>query len=175
MSATTTSPRLYVGTYAKYNAGSIRGAWLDLADYADREEFVAACVELHKDEADPEIMFQDSEGFPHAWYSESSAPPDELWEWLALHEAERLAFEAYAECKGSSDTCTVDDFRDIYAGTFSTSADFAQNIAEECGDIPKELPTWIVIDWQASWDQNLRHDYFTGTDSAGDLHFFRSQ
>ena len=27
-------PRIYVGTYAKYNAGSIAGQWLDLEDYA---------------------------------------------------------------------------------------------------------------------------------------------
>lgn len=27
--------KLYVSTYAKYNAGSLAGKWLDLADYAD--------------------------------------------------------------------------------------------------------------------------------------------
>lgn len=25
--------RIYVGTYAKYSSGSIKGAWLDLEDY----------------------------------------------------------------------------------------------------------------------------------------------
>ena len=39
--------RIYVGTYAKYNAGSIKGAWLDLEDYADRDAFLEACRELH--------------------------------------------------------------------------------------------------------------------------------
>ena len=28
-------PRIYVGTYAKYNDGSIAGKWLDLNDYED--------------------------------------------------------------------------------------------------------------------------------------------
>jgi antirestriction protein len=23
------------------------------------------------------------------------------------------------------------------------------------------LPTWIVIDWEATWNRNLRHDYST--------------
>jgi len=50
--------RIYVGTYAKYNAGSIKGAWLDLEDYSDRDAFLEACRELHKDEQDPEFMFQ---------------------------------------------------------------------------------------------------------------------
>lgn len=65
------TPRLYVGTYAKYNNGSIEGGWLDLDDYNDSEEFLAACRELHEDEADPEFMFQDFEGFPKSLYSES--------------------------------------------------------------------------------------------------------
>ena len=42
--------KIYVGTYAKYNDGSIFGKWLTLSDYADKEEFYEACKELHKDE-----------------------------------------------------------------------------------------------------------------------------
>jgi antirestriction protein len=169
------SPKLYVGTYAKYNAGSLKGAWLDLSDYADRDEFLAACARLHSDESDPELMFQDKENLPECYYSESSAPADELWEVLhELPEHERLAFEAYAETKGRDDTCTVDDFRDCYAGTAASGADFAQDLAEELGEIPKNLPSWIMIDWEASWTCNLRHDYYTGTDSQGTLHFFRA-
>ena len=53
--------KIYVGTYAKYNNGSIFGEWLTLGDYSDLEEFYEACRELHKDEEDPEFMFQDFE------------------------------------------------------------------------------------------------------------------
>ena len=35
--------KVYVGTYGKYNNGSLFGAWLDLSDYADKEEFYEAC------------------------------------------------------------------------------------------------------------------------------------
>lgn len=53
MEATTLSEaRVYVGTYGKYNNGSLFGAWLDLSDYSDKEEFYDACRELHKDEED---------------------------------------------------------------------------------------------------------------------------
>ena len=51
--------KVYVGTYGKYNNGSLSGAWLDLSDYSDKEEFYEACRELHKDEEDAEYMFQD--------------------------------------------------------------------------------------------------------------------
>ena len=45
--ATLSEARVYVGTYGKYNNGSLFGAWLDLSDYADKEEFYEACRELH--------------------------------------------------------------------------------------------------------------------------------
>lgn len=80
--------RIYVGTYAKYNSGSIQGAWLDLEDFDDKESFLEACKELHADESDPELMFQDFEGFPKSMYSESSIPYA-LWDWLELDEDDR--------------------------------------------------------------------------------------
>lgn len=38
--------KIYVGTYGKYNAGSIKGEWLDLEDYANKQEFIDACYKL---------------------------------------------------------------------------------------------------------------------------------
>ena len=32
--------RCYVGTYGKYNAGSLAGAWLDLSDYPTYQDFL---------------------------------------------------------------------------------------------------------------------------------------
>ena len=62
MEATTLSAAsVYVGTYGKYNNGSLSGAWLDLSDYSDKKEFYEACRKLHKDEEDAEYMFQDWE------------------------------------------------------------------------------------------------------------------
>ena len=63
--------KIYIGTYRKYNEGSLFGKWLTLRDYSDKEEFYEACKELHKDEEDPEFMFQDWEGLPKGLISES--------------------------------------------------------------------------------------------------------
>ena len=67
--------RVYVGTYGKYNNGSLFGKWLDLSDYNTYGDFLKACKQLHKGERDPEFMIQDSEGFPDGlscmeWLSE---------------------------------------------------------------------------------------------------------
>jgi len=41
MSKTSTCAAVYVGTYAKYNQGSIAGAWLNLEDYSDKDTFIS--------------------------------------------------------------------------------------------------------------------------------------
>ena len=74
-----TSPAVYVGTYHKYNCGSIYGKWLDLTDFDGEDEFLKACRELHAGEDDPEFMFQDREGIPSQFASESSVN----WEYIA--------------------------------------------------------------------------------------------
>lgn len=79
--------QLYVGTYAKYNNGSIEGAWLTLSDYANKAEFLAACRKLHKDESDPEFMFQDGSGVP-SWLWGESFVSDEIWHYKPIKEAE---------------------------------------------------------------------------------------
>jgi len=82
------SPRLWVTTYGKYNDGRLIGEWMDLDDYADRDEFLAAAVKM-VNEHDPELMFCDYENFPWRWYSESEAPPAELWEWTDLDDDDK--------------------------------------------------------------------------------------
>jgi antirestriction protein len=84
--------RIYVGTFAKYAAGSLGGAWVDPDHFSDLGDFLAHCRALHSDEADPEFMFQDTEGLPPCLVSESSIDP-RTWDFLALDdcEAERVA------------------------------------------------------------------------------------
>lgn len=69
------NPRVYVGTYGKYNGGSLAGGWIALKDCKDYKQFLSKCRALHKGERDPEYMIQDSEGFPDGldcmeWLSE---------------------------------------------------------------------------------------------------------
>lgn len=169
MKTKNTTARIYCGTYAKYSAGSIKGAWLTLADYADREEFLEACRELHADERDPELMFQDFENFPRAWYCESSAPPEILWEFLELDEDEAEAFAAYAENIGSG--ATIRNFQDAFQGKWESVEAFAQDLAENSGI--SVTPTWLDIDWKGTWE-NLRHDYFTAETDGGIFIFWNN-
>lgn len=95
-------PALYVGTYAKYNNGSIAGKWLHLCDHPDAEAFLRACGDLHADEADPELMFQDFEGFPKDLYGEAMSLTDlrKLYDWVHLSEADRELCTEYLDATG---------------------------------------------------------------------------
>ena len=55
--------------------------------------------------------------------------------------------EAFLE---NFDIDCVSSCRDAYMGCYENGAEFAQNIAEDCGDVPRNMPSWIEIDWQAS-------------------------
>jgi len=154
--------RIYVGTYAKYNAGSIAGAWLNLEDYSDREEFLTACAELHKDEPDPELMFQDYEGFPKALYSESSVS-DAIWEWLELDEDDRELLAVYQDHVDSAGD--IDQARDAFMGKADTKADWAAQWLEETGGlvgVPEHLQNYI--DYEA---------YARDAEYSGDVTFVR--
>ena len=146
--------RAYVGTYAKYNEGSIAGAWIELEGFTDAEQFLAVCAELHKDEEDPELMIQDFEGFPKRYYSESGLD-DALFKYLALDQDDRQLMDAYLDAGFDGD---LDDARDRYNGQFDNDVDFVQELLEACGDIPKDLPHYIAIDWERT-ARNLMHDY----------------
>ena len=78
---TTGNPAVYCGTWFKYNCGNLDGQWIDLTTFdGDYDDFIAYCNALHCDEPDPELHFQDYEGFPEVWYDEfiSEALSDEL-------------------------------------------------------------------------------------------------
>ena len=36
--------------------------------------------------------------------------------------------------------------------------DYLDELLEDCGYIPKDMPSWIKIDWQATYD-NMKEDY----------------
>ena len=87
----------YVGTYGKYASGSIAGKWLQLSKYESKNEFLQMCKKLHKDESDPEFMFQDYENVSDSMIGESFIS-DEIWKVLAvLKKYDTNRQEAFAE------------------------------------------------------------------------------
>ena len=102
---------------------------------------------------------------------------DELVDFIERYGEEnfKLYFEEYADMVDDIGIGVVEAFldvfdiesvsscRDAYMGCYESGAEFAQQIAEDCGDVPRDMPSWIEIDWQASWD-NLTYDYVESND-----------
>jgi antirestriction protein len=165
-------PSLYVGTFEKYNNGSIEGAWLYLENYADADAFYVACARLHSDECDPEFMFQDYENFPQFLYSECGNI-EEIYEWLDYDDDEKNAIEAWLN--GISDIPIADwgQIIDKHNGIWESEQAFAWDLVENCGgfnDIPEHLQYYFDCE---SYARDLFFgDFVSAYDSAGNMHVF---
>ncbi len=160
------SIQIYVGTYAKYNNGSISGEWIDVTDLTE-EEFLDQCKELHSDEEDPEFMFQDTDIDLEVLrkYVKESYISSEFWnlkEMLSgLDENEQEAFEAYLSNGMEAD---LDDFRDAYMGhvdAYDVETAFAEQLMEETGElqsIPEHLRYYF--DFEAYGRDLFISDFF---------------
>ena len=124
-------PSVYCGTYGKYNDGSLCGLWIDLSSFDDYDEFINFCKAIHADEEDPELMFQDYEGFPRQWYSESGMDEDDfehIKEYCELCDKyDQDAVDDYMEFHDE-----LDSFEEAYCGHWDSEEDFARHIVEEC-------------------------------------------
>ena len=125
-------PAVYVGTYAKYNDGSLFGVWVDLVKCGDYNTFMDVCHNLHADEVDPELMNQDYECFPSVWYSESGIDEDtfdKIIEYADMDDDDRDAYEAFTDSFGNE---SFESFKERYMGKWDSEKDFAEHIVDEC-------------------------------------------
>lgn len=169
--------KLYVGTYKKYNEGSLAGAWLDLDDYADKEEFLEACYELHKDEEDPELMFQDYEK-EHPWeeglYSESCVP-EKYWELKEAAENCSLDDDALEAWCSQENIKEQEDFQraeKCYCGHYTSwnpGADYAEELYTDLGYMDNDNPLLRYVDWDAVWRDLTFENYFEESGYIFDL------
>ena len=54
---------------------------------------------------------------------------------------------------------SLEQFEDSYQGQFRSEGDFVEHLLDE-GE-PLNIPSWVCIDYQLSWDSALRHDFFS--------------
>ena len=135
--------RVYVGTYAKYNNCSIEGAWLDLEDYKDKFEFEAACEELHGS-GEHEFMFQDHEGIPAKFISESYLSGDVWDEWICLADGDKELLTVYLDNVNRDGSLT--EAQESFQGKFKSESDWASEYWESTGllqTIPESLQSYI--------------------------------
>jgi hypothetical protein len=99
------------------------------------------------------------------WYDKFKNDEDwkEYTEDLDNDELLRLAMYAY----NSGYALVPEDLplfiaeeQENFRGESDSAADFTREIIEEMGYITEEMPSWICIDYQRTWDSALRFDFF---------------
>ena len=50
----------------------------------------------------------------------------------------------------------VEHVRDAYRGTYDSGADFAE---EYYNHVYGDVPSFLVVDWEATWEQSMRYDF----------------
>ena len=62
---------------------------------------------------------------------------------------------------------SIGSLSDAYQGRYTDGAEFAESLVSDCYSM--EMPSWVEVDWQATWDNALSYDY-----SESDGHIFNN-
>ena len=73
----------------------------------------------------------------------------------AVEEWDKEIVDSFIE---EFDMSSVDRISDAYNGQYRSGAEFAEQLVGDCGYINGDLPYWIEVDWEKTWD-NLSYDY----------------
>ena len=168
----TTHLKAYVGTYHKYNCGSIDGAWVDLTEFANEDEFWSYCKELHKDEPDPEFMIQDfeCEAFFDGMISEYGIDA-KIWDVLPQYEAlenwEQEGVSAYLDAFVVTDR---EEALNEWQDHFCTCDldEYAQEVVDSW-DLPNNVEMYIDFE---KLERDLSFDLLLGTCNNNTYYFY---
>ena len=84
---------------------------------------------------------------------------DYIEEYLqAVDEYNEEVVESFLEI---FDIESIGSLSESYQGQYDSGAEFAEQLAQDCCEVPRDMSSWIEIDWKASWD-NLDYDYTEG-------------
>ena len=75
--------------------------------------------------------------------------------------------QAYIDLVGE-EYATAEGAEEAYQGKYESDEDFTQQLLEDTGDIPKDLPAYVNIDWEGT-ARDIMMDY--GEDSG---YYFRN-
>ena len=173
---------LCVQCLAAYNQGHHHFYWLDLEELntdsleefeKDLNKAIKFVIDTSPAMGSEEHFYTDHCGIDSIYDEYMS--PETLFEYLeGLKQAKADGYshelwETYLSEYDPSDR-SYDNFRDMYYGCYDSGEEFAESICKECGYIPNDLPSWVEIDWESTWD-NLSQDY-TLIDADGESHIF---
>ena len=55
------------------------------------------------------------------------------------------------------DIDSIGSLSDAYQGRYDSGAEFAESLVSDCYSM--DMPSWVEVDWKATWDNALSYDY----------------
>ena len=161
---------IYVSTYFKYNCGNLNGAWVDLTQFEDYEEFMEFCKELHKEEEDAEFMFQDNicdmvfaDMIGEYGVNRKVFEAIQLYSELEDYQQEILA--AFMDASGLDFFEAIEKYEDCFV---------TDNIEEYAYEVVNEynMPEFALryFDYK-SFEEDLKMDFLEGSCNGKDFYF----
>lgn len=163
--------RIYVADLAAYNNGKLHGVWINATDdLGDIHQQVSNMLACSPEALAEEFAVHDYEGFGGVVISE--------YESLERIHQKALFIEEY----GALGTAVLDhwcgDIEDAekaldesYCGEYVSVSDYAQELTEECGDIPQHLENYIDYE-RMGRDMELGGDIYTIETGFQEVHIF---
>jgi len=165
--------KIYVADLAAYNNGKLHGVWIDATqELDDIQDQINEMLADSPEELAEEYAIHDYEGFGS--YSVSEYEGIE-----SLHEI-ACFIEEHGEIGSELLGHYGDDLDDAkkaieenYSGCYASLADYAQELTEDTGDIPKHLEFYIDYE-RMGRDMDLSGDIFTIETAHDEVHIFWS-
>ena len=84
-----------------------------------------------------------------------------------IEQGEKVGYDTVDAFIKENGIVNVEYCEDAFVGIYNSPADFVEELLEEVMEV--EIPVWVVVDFQATWDASVRFDY-----SFVDGYVFRS-
>lgn len=130
--------KVYVSSYATYNAGRLTGRWLAIADFADGDDLISAARDYltARGEDAEELMFQDWDEVPDFMADECSPRWADIFELADRPESEREIIAAYVDHVGTYDP---DEALDAHVGEADCHDDYRQLLIDQWYEVTEVL------------------------------------
>ena len=164
--------RAYIGCMACYNVGALVGQWVDAIDAGD-----VTIADLHDGKAckhgNEELWCYDTESLGVGECSPGEAA-ERARVLASVDDPDALL--AYVSDIGCDLAHAKRKFEEAYEGTHDSGADFAKQLADDLGGMPRSLRwPFTCIDWQAAWRELERGGgFFAVPCESGGVYVFRS-
>ena len=74
-----------------------------------------------------------------------------------IEQGEKVGYDVVDAFVKENGIVNVEYCEDAFVGCYSSEADFVEEYLENVLEV--EIPCWVVVDFQATWDSSVRFDY----------------